>query len=135
MTRSTRTAATVSAVVCAVLVKLTVAVSAQGADGGEVAFNNHCRTCHTTKKGDNRLGPSLHAIVGAKAGTAAGYSNYSQSLVGSGITWDESTLDKYIENPDAIVPNNNMKPYTGIHDPAERQKIIAYLKSTGEGAR
>ena len=32
------------------------------ADEGQVAFNTHCRTCHSTKEGDNRLGPSLHNI-------------------------------------------------------------------------
>jgi cytochrome c len=126
-------AATVSAVACAVLLELIVALPAQAADDGQAAFNNHCRTCHSTKKGDNRLGPSLYGIFGAKAGKAAGYANYSQSLAGSGITWTESTLDKYIEDPEALVPNNNMKPYTGIRDAAERQKIIAYLKSLREG--
>jgi cytochrome c len=130
-----RTAATISAVACAVvLLELTSVVPAKAANEGEAAFNNHCRTCHSTKKGDNRLGPSLYGIFGAQAGKVAGYANYSQSLAGSGITWTESTLDKYIENPEALIPNNNMKPYTGIRDPAERQKIIAYLKSIREGS-
>jgi cytochrome c len=129
-----RTAATVSAVASAVLLELTSVVPAKAANEGEAAFNNHCRTCHSTKKGDNRLGPSLYGIFGKKAGTVPGYTNYSQSLAGSGITWTESTLDKYIEDPEALVPNNNMKPYTGIRDPAERQKIIAYLKSIREGS-
>jgi cytochrome c len=129
-----RTAATVSALASAVLLELTSVVPAKAANEGEAAFNNHCRTCHSTKKGDNRLGPSLYGIFGKKAGTVPGYTNYSQSLAGSGITWTESTLDKYIEDPEALVPNNNMKPYTGIRDPAERQKIIAYLKSIREGS-
>ena len=32
------------------------------ASDGEVKFNNHCRTCHSVKKDDNRMGPSLHDI-------------------------------------------------------------------------
>src|SRR5258708_5567543 len=28
------------------------------------AFNNACRTCHTIKDGDNRLGPNLYKIIG-----------------------------------------------------------------------
>ena len=34
----------------------------KGADteSGQLTFNNACRTCHTTKEGDNRLGPNLH---------------------------------------------------------------------------
>ena len=44
-------------------------LSAPDADvaAGKLAFNNACRTCHTTKEGDNRLGPHLYKIVGRKA--------------------------------------------------------------------
>lgn len=104
------------------------------AEDGKLAFNNHCRTCHSVKEGDNRLGPSLHGIFGAKAGAAPGYGNYSQGLKNSGITWDEATLDKFIANPDDVVPNNNMNPYTGLNDAAVRQQIVEYLKSGSEGS-
>ena len=36
------------------------------AEDGQLAFNNVCRTCHTLKEGDNRLGPSLHKIIGRR---------------------------------------------------------------------
>jgi cytochrome c len=99
------------------------------AEEAQVAFNTHCRTCHSTKEGDNRLGPSLHNIYGSKAGASAGYSNYSQGLTSSGITWDEANLNKFIENPDQVVSSNNMKPYKGIGDEAVRKQIIEFLKS------
>jgi cytochrome c len=102
----------------------------EAANAGPEAFNNNCRTCHSVKEGDNRLGPSLNKILGRKAGTAPGYSNYSQGLKSSDITWDEMTLDKFIANPDAVIPNNNMKPFTGVSDEAVRAKIIAFLKSS-----
>jgi cytochrome c len=37
----------------------------KGADteAGQLTFNNACRTCHTTKEGDNRLGPNLHNVI------------------------------------------------------------------------
>jgi Cytochrome c len=38
-------------------------------EAGQLTFNNACRTCHTTKEGDNRLGPNLHNIIGRKAGS------------------------------------------------------------------
>jgi cytochrome c len=38
-------------------------------ESGQLTFNNACRTCHTTKEGDNRLGPNLHNIIGRKAGS------------------------------------------------------------------
>lgn len=120
-------------VIVAMAAWLACSLPAVAAEGGEVAFNNHCRTCHSTKAGDNRLGPSLHNIHGAKAGAASGYANYSQSLTSSGITWDDATLDKFIANPDQVVANNNMKPYKGIGDEAVRKAIIAFLKSKSEG--
>jgi cytochrome c len=106
----------------------------QSASADKAAFNTSCRTCHSTKEGDNRLGPSLSSIIGAKAGTRQGYPNYSAAMKGSGITWDEQTLDKFIANPDSVVPNNNMKPFGGVPDANVRKKIIDALKSgAGEG--
>jgi cytochrome c len=99
---------------------------------GELAFNNNCRTCHSVKAGDNRLGPSLHKVVGRKAASGGNF-GYSQALANSGIVWDEATLDKFITNPDSVVPNNNMKPFTGIADPAVRKQIIEFLKEPGKG--
>jgi cytochrome c len=84
-----------------------------GNEQGQIAFNNACRTCHSIKEGDNRLGPSLHGIVGKKAGTTAGYNNYSSAMKDAGLTWDERTLDRFIASPDEMVRGNNMKPYGG----------------------
>src|SRR5688572_3350173 len=106
-------------ILCTVL----VATPSLAAEPAPPAFNNHCRTCHSVKQDDNRLGPSLHKIYGAKAGSSSGYAGYSQGLKSSGVTWDEATLDKFIENPDQVIPNNNMKPYKGVADQAVRKQI------------
>jgi cytochrome c len=118
------------------MVLLCAAVSPAGAadastsgDAGQLAFNNNCRTCHSTKEGDNRLGPSLSHIVGTKAGARAGFANYSQAMKTAGITWDEPTLDRFIASPESVVPNNNMKPFKGVVDAAVRKAIIEYLES------
>lgn len=113
----------------ALLPMLCIAMPALAADSAPPSFNNHCRTCHSVKEGDHRLGPSLHNIYGAKAGSSSAYANYSQGLKGSGVTWDDATLDKFIENPDQVIPNNNMKPYKGIDDETVRKQIIDFLKS------
>lgn len=104
---------------------------AQESNEGQIAFNNACRTCHTTDEGDNRLGPNLHNIIGRKAGAAEGY-NYSSAMKNAGFTWDEAKLDEFIANPDAVVSGNNMKPFSGITDDAERKKIVDYLVSDGK---
>jgi cytochrome c len=94
----------------------------------QVAFNNACRTCHSPRAGDHRLGPSLGGVVGRKAGTVAGY-QFSSAMQGSNIVWDEKTLDAFITNPDTVVHGNAMKPFGGVGDAKERGEIIAYLKS------
>jgi cytochrome c len=95
-------------------------------DDGKIAFNNHCRMCHSFKKDDNRLGPSVHGIFGAKAGLAKGFRGYSGSF--TGIIWDEAMLDKLIANPSSISTSTNMI-YPPVADAAERKKIIEFLKS------
>jgi cytochrome c len=121
-----------SAAALALLSGAALAQSDVSPDEARLAFNNHCRQCHVTNEGDHRLGPSLHNIIGREAGAVPGF-RYSSAMQASTIVWDEDTLDRYIENPDAVVPGNNMKPYSGITDPEERAKIIAHLNAESEG--
>lgn len=95
-------------------------------DDNKIAYNNHCRTCHSFKPADNRLGPTLYGIYGAEAGQVDGYRGYSGGL--DGITWDEPTLDRFIADPASISTSTNMT-YPPVADKAERKKIIEYLKS------
>lgn len=101
--------------------------SAAAAQDAQTAFNTACRTCHSMKEGDNRLGPNLAGIVGRKAGSAEGFA-YSPSMTNSGIVWDAATLDKFLENPDAVVAGHGMKPFGGIADAALRSLIVGYLE-------
>jgi cytochrome c len=104
-----------------------VPVSAQ--DDGQILFNNSCRTCHSVKEGDNRLGPNLHGIVGRKSGALANY-GYSYAMANAGIVWDKATLDRFIANPEGVVHGNNMQPYGGMPSAADRAKLIAYLEAS-----
>lgn len=97
-------------------------------DAGQVAFNTHCRNCHSIKPGDNRLGPSLHGVYGGPAGQVKGFANYSGGLTPD-IKWDDATLDKFLTNPTAMVSNTTMKPFGGVNDPEQRRLIIEYLKA------
>src|SRR5262249_41671256 len=97
-------------------------------EAAELVYNNACRTCHTIKEGDNRLGPSLHNILGRKAGSLANY-NYSSEMKDAGFVWDEDKLDRFIAHPDEVVPGNNMKPYGGLASREARAGIIAFLRS------
>src|SRR4029434_6611165 len=91
-------------------------------------FNNACRTCHTTKEGDNRLGPNLHNIIGRKAGSLQNY-GYSSAMKGAYFVGDKEKLDRFIAKPDEVVPGNNMKPYGGLTSAEDRAKVAHYQLS------
>jgi cytochrome c len=117
----------------AILMLLSISSASQTArseavPAGQLLFNNACRTCHTTNKGDNRLGPNLYKIVGRKAGSLPNY-RYSSAMKDADFVWDEAKLDRFIENPDAVVPGNNMKPYGGLASAGDRAKVTAFLRS------
>jgi cytochrome c len=114
-----------------ILLFASASAPAQDSDPAQIAFNNACRTCHTTREGDNRLGPTLQGVIGRKAGSLSGYNNFSESMKKADLVWDKSTLDRFIANPDQVVPGNNMKPYGGLASAEERGKIIAYLEKAG----
>lgn len=99
-----------------------------GADG-QILFNNACRTCHTVREGDNRLGPNLNRIVGRKMGTLPDY-GYSSAMKRGDLIWDKSTLDRFMANPDQVVPGHSMRPYGGLASPEDRASIIDYLEGS-----
>ena len=99
-----------------------------GPDDGQLVFNNACRTCHTLREGDNRLGPNLHKIIGRRAGSVSDY-GYSSAMKDTDLVWDKATLDRFIANPDQVVSGNKMKPYGGLASTEDRAKIIAFLEA------
>jgi cytochrome c len=42
------------------------------------------------------------------------------------VTWDESTLDRWLTDTETVIPDNDMS--FRLNDPAERANIIAYLR-------
>lgn len=86
-----------------------------------------CKTCHAVEEGVDKIGPSLHGVVGRKAGSIASFS-YSAANKGSGITWTPEKLFQYLENPQRVVPGTKMT-YVGMPDPQKRADLIAYLKT------
>jgi cytochrome c len=95
---------------------------------GQLLFNNACRTCHSIREGDNRLGPHMRGIIGRKAGSLPNYS-YSSAMRGANFVWNEENLERFIANPDETVPGNTMKPYGGLPSAESRVKLIAFLKT------
>ncbi len=87
-----------------------------------------CRSCHVLDEGVNRVGPSLHNIVGRPSGTVEGYS-YSDANKNSGVTWTTDVLFEYLEDPKGFMPGTKMA-FPGVKDAQDRANLVAYLDST-----
>ena len=90
---------------------------------GEAVFEKRCTGCHAMDA--DREGPRLQGVYGRKAGSVAGF-NYSAGLKKSGVTWSDATLERWLSDPDLMVPDNNMS--IGVPKAEERRDLIAYLK-------
>ena len=90
---------------------------------GKLVFEKRCTGCHAME-GD-REGPRLAGVFGRKAGSVAGF-DYSTGLKNSGITWDRASLERWLRDPDLVVPDTKMD----FHVPSaqERTDLIAYFQ-------
>jgi len=87
------------------------------------ALYQACASCHSVDEND--IGPKHRGVFGRRAGSVADYS-YSAALRVSGLTWDVSTLDRWLTNPSQLVPGTKM--YFKIDDAQKRADVIAYLE-------
>lgn len=89
-----------------------------------------CVACHDlTDKKQNKVGPALWGIVGAKAGAVAGYKYSTPHMEkAKDIIWDEATLHKYLADPKGFIPGNKMT-FAGIKDTADMENLIAFMKT------
>lgn len=81
-----------------------------------------CMGCHSPDEDD--VGPRHRGVVGRVAGTVPGYA-YSPALKNSHITWNRDMLDRWLTNPQALVPGAKM--FFAMPSPQDRADVIAYL--------
>ena len=83
------------------------------------------------KGGPKKVGPNLWGVFGSTAGTRdVGY-KFSKAMKASGIVWDEATMSNFLERPRKVVPKTRMT-FPGLKKAAQRDDVIAYLKSVTE---
>jgi cytochrome c len=92
---------------------------------GKLLFEKRCTGCHALEA--DREGPRLAGVFGRKAGSVPGYT-YSTGLKNLRVTWSDGTLEKWLSDPDLMVPDNQMS--FSISKAQERKDLIAYLKTT-----
>jgi cytochrome c len=122
--------ARVIALVALVAMASTPALGAGDATQGAMLFQA-CAACHSTKAGTHLTGPSLANIWGHRAGTVPGFSRYSDAMKHANVRWDEETLDKWLANPEEMVPGTSMT-FPGVQERTARQDIVAYLRAVAE---
>jgi cytochrome c len=99
--------------------------AADASGPGKVLFEKRCAGCHSLDQ--DREGPRLRNIYGAKAGSIPTF-KYSSALKSSNVTWTDESLNKWLADPDSLVPDNDMEFH--VPKPDERADIIRFLKAS-----
>jgi cytochrome c len=95
---------------------------------GAALFEKRCTGCHSLTT--NREGPILQGVYGRTTGSVPAFP-YSAALKNAHIAWNDQSLDKWLTDPDAFLPGNNMDFL--VSKLQERKDLISYFKqSTGK---
>jgi len=105
------------------------AVAQPGLEGdaarGEVVFNKRCTGCHSLTL--DHEGPRLQNVYGRASGGVAGF-NYSNALRDAHFVWDDRLLQRWLEDPEALVPGTNMD--FRVVRPQERADLARFLRAS-----
>lgn len=120
--RSTPAALLPTGLLLSALLGAPVAHAAGDAERGREAYDARCGGCHAVQT--DRVGPRHAGIVGRRAGSVAGFT-YSPALKASGLTWDAPLLERWLADPEVLVPGQRMG--YRLADAQLRADIVAYL--------
>ena len=90
---------------------------------GRETFEKRCTGCHAMAS--DREGPRLQGVFGRTSGTVEGFT-YSAALKNAHIVWNEYSLEKWLTDPDVLVPGNNMEFH--VPKPQERRDLVEFLR-------
>ena len=90
---------------------------------GQQLYESRCVACHSLD--DNRAGPMHRGVYGRKAGSARDF-DYSLALKQSKIVWGDRTLDRWLRNPESLIPGQKMSYQ--VAEASDRADLIAFLK-------
>jgi cytochrome c len=103
----------------------TPAENAQVKKGSDL-FARRCSGCHALD--NNREGPRLRGVYGRKAGGVPEFT-YSDALKKLNLNWDDTSLDRWLTDPDAMAPDTDMAFRLSAAE--ERKAVIAWLRTQG----
>ena len=91
---------------------------------GKQLYESRCIGCHSIDA--NRVGPAHKGVFGRKAGSVKDY-DYSDALKKTKVIWNEKTLDRWLTNPEKLIPGQKMG--FSVADAKDRADLIDYLRS------
>jgi cytochrome c len=91
---------------------------------GHTLYQSRCTACHSLDQ--SRIGPAQRGVFDRLAGSVPGF-DYSPALKRSGVRWTAPNLDRWLTNPEALVPGQKMGYQ--VADPVDRRDLIAFLAS------
>ena len=114
-------------VITGILTVMLIFSIANAADpvNGKKVFKK-CAACHSLQEGKNKIGPSLHNLLGRKSGSVEGY-KYSKAMKNSDVVWDEKSLDKFLTKPRKFIKRTKMS-FWGIKKKSLRDDLISFFK-------
>ena len=109
----------------AVLIALTLpyAGAANDTSRGKELFEKRCSGCHSPDR--DMEGPHLAGVYGRRSGSIPDFP-YSDALKKAQITWNAETLDRWLTDPEQLVPDTDMA--FRVEKADERAEIIRYLQ-------
>ncbi len=132
----------ISAAVISVASLIAAPAIAGDAVKGEAIFKK-CAACHQVgPDAQNKVGPALTGVVGAKVASAEGY-KYGKSIVAlgeTGATWTEEELSEWLIDPKKYLraklddKKAKSKMSFKLKKEDERKDVIAYLATFSEPA-
>lgn len=89
---------------------------------GKTLYDSRCVGCHSVDS--NRVGPAHKGVVGRKAGAVKDF-DYSPALRASKIVWDVALVQKWLTNPEALIPGQRMG--YSVDEAKDRLDLAEYL--------
>jgi len=111
----------------AALLPIVGARAAGDPQAGRALYQLRCAACHSLDY--NGVGPAHRGVFGRMPAQAPGFA-YSDALKRVHRVWDETTLDRWLADPESLAPGQRMG--VSVASAQERADLIAYLKQVSE---
>ena len=88
---------------------------------------DQCSECHSFGSADHERAPGLGSIFGKRIGSSP-YGQYSDAMANAAQTWSEERLNRFLQDPQAVVPGTIM-PTPSISDERVRAELVGILRT------